>query len=111
MSDIEKRIDDIKDKELNLELLRTLVDEIDEEICLLLAERHDITFKIGVHKAINQLNNEDGKREGEQNDKFTRLASRYQLDEAYLVDTFSTIRSEVKSTHQKIKDALKNKNR
>lgn len=83
-------------KSQNLALQRNLIMEIDEEICLLLAERQRVTREVQKLKAEKKLNKEDLAWEDEQNKNLQMLAKRYHLNEKTLIGVWDVIRKDVK---------------
>jgi chorismate mutase len=80
----------------NLTLQRNVISEIDEEICLLLAERKKISTDIQNLKKSKKLSQEDLLWEAEQNKNLKSLANRYHLDCQMLIDIWDVIRTHVK---------------
>lgn len=80
----------------NLALQRNVILEIDEEICLLLAERQKISNDIQALKKIKNLPKEDLVWEDEQNKNIELLAARYYLNPHILIDIWNIIRNDVK---------------
>lgn len=83
-------------KSQNLALQRNLIMEIDEEICLLLAERQKVTREVQKLKAEKKLPKEDLEWEDEQNQNLVMLAKRYHLNDKTLLSVWNSIRNEVK---------------
>ncbi|MEC8466851.1 MAG: chorismate mutase [Pseudomonadota bacterium] len=83
-------------KSQNLKLQRNLIMEIDEEICLLLAERQKVTREVQKLKAEKNLPKEDLAWEEEQNLNLQMLGKRYHLNSHMLVEVWDKIRSHVK---------------
>lgn len=106
LEDLKHKISTLKGKEIDIELQRTLLDEIDEELCLLLAERAEITLRIALHKATHKISAEDLKRENEQNERLKTLASRYKLDEDFVINLWKHLRTQVKKQQSEIAEEL-----
>lgn len=83
-------------KSQNLALQRNLIMEIDEEICLLLAERQKVTREVQKLKAEKKLPKEDLEWEDEQNKNLVMLAKRYHLNDKTLLKVWDSIRHDVK---------------
>tara|TARA_R110000868_G_scaffold218576_2_gene469123 strand:- start:56216 stop:56569 length:354 start_codon:yes stop_codon:yes gene_type:complete len=106
MDELKERIDVIATQEIDLKIQRDLIREIDEEICILLAERRDISLNIGVYKAQENLPLEDLKQEDLQNKELQKMAVRYHLNPDMLLKIWDNIRLETKSKHLAIKEYL-----
>lgn len=103
---LKERITAIKQENIDLDVQRNIVQEIDEEICILLAERQDATLKIGVYKSTKKIKPEDEDDENSQNTLLSRNATRYHLNEACLVSIWDIIRNESKIMNNIIKRLL-----
>ena len=83
-------------KSQNLALQRNLIMEIDEEICLLLAERQKVTREVQKLKAEKKMPKEDLEWEDEQTQNLLMLAKRYHLNDKTLLSVWNSIRNDVK---------------
>lgn len=66
-----------------LEDLRKSIDNIDNAIIAMFAERFKVTDRVGFYKANNDLPPKDELREAEQFERVSELASRYGLDAGF----------------------------
>ena len=86
-----------------MDSLRKRIDDLDNDIVALLAERFKVTEEIGVYKAKHDLNPQDRSREA---DKFAMLSERaenYGLNPKYAVDIYRCIMDIVINRHLEIK--------
>jgi chorismate mutase len=82
-----------------LQDLRVLIDEIDEQVIALLARRFEATAKVGALKATIGLAAVDTAREESQRARYAHLAAKYGLSDAMIQNVFKTVISEVVSNH------------
>ena len=66
-----------------LEDLRKSIDNIDNAILAMFAERFKVTDRVGHYKAANGLPPQDERREAEQFERISNLAERYGLDSEF----------------------------
>ena len=95
---------------VNRELLETRksIDNLDNALVALLAERFRLTERVGYIKAAEELPPEDPERERAQELHYSELASTYGLDRATLINVMRTIISEVKKRHVQIRATASN---
>ncbi len=88
----------------NLTYLRKSIDNIDNAIIAMLAERFKLTQKVGIYKAQNNLPAVDNTREEEQYNRIYQLAKEYGLNPQFAKKFLETIIEEVVKNHKKIAD-------
>ncbi|MFT7432429.1 MAG: chorismate mutase [Alphaproteobacteria bacterium] len=103
---LKQRVAELSKHKIDLNMQRKLINEIDEEICLLLAERQEATLKVGIYKAQKNLGSEDSKREQQQNKLLEKLGMRYNLSDDFLIEVWNCIRTESKQMHEIVKRLL-----
>ncbi|WP_394234804.1 chorismate mutase [Niallia oryzisoli] len=91
----------------NLENLRTSIDQIDSELINLLSKRFELTEKVGIYKAANNLMAQDSVRESEKFDKLIKLSEEHNLNPEYALIIFRCIMDAAISRHQEIQGSLK----
>lgn len=91
----------------NRELLdiRKSIDNLDNAIVAILAERFRLTERVGHIKLSLSLPPEDAERERMQEAHYSELAAAYGLDRAALLDIMKTIIGQVKRRHAEIRDS------
>lgn len=89
------------DREL-LEIRRS-IDNLDNAMVAILAERFRLTERVGFIKLSLNLPPEDLERERAQEHHFSELASSYGLDRATLVAIMRTVIAQVKKRHLEIR--------
>lgn len=82
--------------------LRHSIDNIDNAIVAMLAERFKITDKVGKLKAIENLPVQDKEREQAQYQRMEILAEQYALDPEFAKAFLSVVISKVLSNHKDI---------
>ena len=92
----------------NLTELRKSIDNIDNAIIAMLAERFKVTQKVGEYKAKNSLPAVDSQREEEQYKRITQLAQNYGLNPQFAKKFLKTVIDEVVSNHKEIAKQTKN---
>lgn len=88
--------------ESQLNVLRKHLDELDEHLVSLLAERFRVTDQIGLYKSMHQLTAADPAREQRQMERIRKLAADYGLDAAIAERVLRTIMQEAVRRHQAI---------
>ena len=83
--------------------LRKSIDNLDNAIVAILAERFRLTERVGVLKTQMQLPAEDAERERAQEKHYLDLAAEYGLDGATLLDIMKSIIGRVKKRHMAIR--------
>ncbi|MCX7886056.1 MAG: chorismate mutase [Verrucomicrobiae bacterium] len=89
-------------KETQLSVLRKHLDELDEHLVCLLAERFRVTDQIGMYKSMHQLTAADPSREQRQLERIRKLAAEYGLDAAVAERVLRTIMEEAVKRHHAI---------
>lgn len=82
--------------------LRKKIDEIDQKIIGLLAERFKYTEEVGIYKAKNHLNAQDANREFQQFQRIIQLSDRNGLNPEYSSEIYRRIIDIVISRHQEL---------
>jgi chorismate mutase len=85
-----------------LDELRNDIDEIDQKIIALLAQRFKYTEEVGIYKAKNQLNAQDTNREYQQFQKIIQLSEQNGLNPEYTSEIYRRIIDIVISRHQEL---------
>ncbi len=88
-----------------LQEIRKQIDDIDDRLLRLLAERFQLTHTVGVIKAKQNLNSFDSSREAE---KITRLRERcdsLEIDPNLVAELFTRIMQEVVKNHERLRQA------
>lgn len=85
-----------------LEVLRRQIDEVDERFVKLLAERFQITRRVGTIKAERGLPAQDATREAQIDAKVRRLASEHQLDAGLVSDVLRAVIDRVVAEHREM---------
>jgi chorismate mutase len=88
----------------DLDELRQSLDRIDTALIALLAERFQITRKIGLYKKENALPSVDATREAEQFARIEQLAQMYGLDQPFLKSIFRLIIDQVVADHEALRE-------
>ncbi len=92
---------------INLEDVRKSIDQVDSELIKLLSKRFELTEKVGIYKAINNLTAQDAIRESEKFEKLIRLSEENNLNSEYALRIFRCIMDMAISRHQEIQGGLK----
>ena len=92
----------------NLTELRKSIDNIDNAIIAMLAERFKVTQKVGEYKAKNSLPAVDSSREEEQYKRIAELGENYGLNPEFAKRFLKTVIDEVVSNHKEIAKQFKN---
>jgi chorismate mutase len=85
-----------------LEEMRKSIDNIDNAIVAMLAERFKITDRIGLYKAHNELPARDEKREAIQFKRIAELAQNYGLASEFAQAHLETVIAQVVKKHENI---------
>ena len=85
----------------NLQDFRKEIDKIDSDICKLIAKRFVITQKVGLYKLKNKLQLEDKKREVKMMEKFTKKATKLNIDPNLIQKIFKLIITKTKENYKK----------
>lgn len=85
-----------------LDELRKSIDNIDNAIVAMLAERFKVTDRIGVYKARNKLPAKDVQREAVQFKRIAELAQHYGLDAGFAQAHLATVIAQVVANHERI---------
>ncbi|MDD9269023.1 chorismate mutase [Paenibacillus sp. GCM10023248] len=85
-----------------LDQLRNEIDQIDQQIIKLLAQRFQCTEEVGIYKAENQLHAQDPGRESEQFRKIRQLSEESGINPAYTSEIYRRIMDIVISRHQEL---------
>ena len=80
--------------------LREDIDRIDTELVNLLAQRFQVTARVGELKAQNRMESVDPAREQEKLDRLRALAGEKSLNSEFILDLFQTIFDEVVKNHR-----------
>jgi chorismate mutase len=89
----------------NLNDYRKSIDNIDNAIVAMFAERFKVTNKVGVFKAMNGLPAKDEVREESQFNRISELAETYGLDPEFAKDFLKTVIDKVVANHIEIAGA------
>lgn len=84
----------------SLEDFRKSIDNIDNAIVAMFAERFKITDKVGVYKAENKLPAQDKAREAAQFERIAELATSYGLDAEFAKSYLATVVTKVVENHR-----------
>jgi chorismate mutase len=90
-----------------LDEMRKSIDNIDNAIVAMLAERFKITDRVGVFKARNQLPAKDEAREAAQFKRIAELARHYGLDADFAQAHLATVIAQVVKKHEMIAAGLR----
>jgi chorismate mutase len=85
-----------------LDELRNDIDEIDQKIIALLAQRFKYTEEVGIYKAKNHQNAQDTNREYQQFQKIIQLSEQNGLNPEYTSEIYRRIIDIVISRHQEL---------
>lgn len=86
----------------SLDELRKSIDNIDNAIVAMLAERFKVTNRVGRYKAVNGLPAKDSAREAVQYQRIDELATQYGLDPMVASSVLSTVIAAVVKNHEEI---------
>jgi len=86
----------------NLDELRKSIDNIDNAIVAMFAERFKVTAKVGYYKAINGLPAKDIRREAVQFHRIAELANHYGLDPEFAKELLNKVIDRVVQNHEAI---------
>lgn len=82
--------------------LRRSLDNIDNALLYLIAERFRLTHRVGIYKRDNKLSPVDPQREAQQFKRIQATASRLGLDETVAHNLFRGLIDEVVEQHKKL---------
>ncbi|PWQ96792.1 chorismate mutase [Leucothrix arctica] len=85
-----------------LEEMRKSIDNIDNAIVAMFAERFKVTNKVGIFKAENQLVSKDHEKEKLQFERMTELAEQYGLDPEFAQSYLEAVIDRVVKNHEQI---------
>ena len=85
--------------------VRDQIDAIDEQLVALLAQRFDLTHRVGLLKADKELSSLDSSREAEKLARLTELCESRGLNADLVRELFSRIMQEVVQNHDKLRQA------
>lgn len=91
-----------------LEEMRKSIDNIDNAIVAMLAERFKVTDRVGLYKARNNLPAKDEQREAVQFKRIAELAQHYGLDAGFAQALLATVIAQVVANHERIAADSKN---
>ena len=98
----------MKKNKINVDLLlkneRSTIDRLDSIIINALIERFEVTNRIGLIKAENNLGAYDSVRENEQKQRINKLVKYSGLDVKFVEQVMKLIISETKKRHEKLKE-------
>ncbi|OCT13467.1 chorismate mutase [Paenibacillus pectinilyticus] len=83
-----------------LDELRIGIDEVDQQIIALLAERFRLTEEVGLYKASNQLVAQDPNREKQQFQKIVQLSEKNGINPEYTTEIYRCLIDLVISRHE-----------
>ena len=89
-----------------LRAFRQRIDELDDQLIRLLAERFDITKAVGVYKAVEGLPPADPEREAEQVARLRAIAEDAGMDPAFSEKVFRLVVDEVIRHHVRRAETL-----
>ncbi|KAA9032412.1 chorismate mutase [Niallia endozanthoxylica] len=92
---------------INLEDVRNSIDQVDSELMKLLSKRFELTEKVGIYKAANNLMAQDTIRESEKFDKLILLSEKNGLNSEYALKIFRCIMDMAISRHQEIQGGIR----
>ena len=85
-----------------LDELRKGIDEVDQKMIALLAQRFQYTEEVGIYKAENHLDSQDVSRENQQFQKIAELSAQHGLNPEYASDIYRCIIDIVISRHEEL---------
>ena len=99
--------DHMSDEKVPAELLavRDKIDETDERLLDLLAERVELTHRVGLLKANQNLTSFDGTREAEKLSRLAELSKQRNLNPELVTALFRQIMQQVVRNHESLKSA------
>jgi len=86
----------------SLEEMRKSIDNIDNAIVAMLAERFKMTNRVGYYKAECKLPSKDLEREAEQQERIIEIAEQYGLDPEFAKSYLEAVIERVINNHEKI---------
>ncbi|MBN4080515.1 chorismate mutase [Beggiatoa alba] len=85
-----------------LEEMRKSIDNIDNAIVAMFAERFKVTNRVGYYKAENKLASKDPNREAIQYERVSELAEQYGLDPEFAKSYLTAVIKRVVQNHEQI---------
>lgn len=82
--------------------MRCSIDNIDNAILAMLAERFKVTQRVGLYKLKHNISAQDLDREAEQFQRISGLAQSYGLDAEFAAQLFSLVIKQVVENHKTI---------
>jgi chorismate mutase len=89
-----------------LDVLRKQLDELDEHLVSLLAERFKITDQIGLYKCEHHMAPSDPSRERTQEERIRKLAAKHGLDVKIAEKVLRVIINETVERHRAVQEQL-----
>ena len=86
-------------------VVRDKIDETDERLLDLLAERFELTHRVGLLKAKQNLTSFDGTREAEKRALLAELSEQRNLNPQLILALFKQIMEQVVRNHESLKSA------
>ena len=100
----------MKKNKINVDLLlkneRSTIDRLDAIVVNALVERFSVTKRIGLLKAMNNIETYDSEREKTQVKKLEKLIRGSDLDKNFIVNLMALITKESKKNHEQIKKEI-----
>jgi chorismate mutase len=90
--------------------MRKSIDNIDNAIVAMLAERFKVTDRVGQYKARNNLPAKDEQREAVQFKRIAELAQHYGLDAGFAQAILATVIAQVVANHEQIAKDFRERN-
>lgn len=87
--------------------VRKKIDQIDHQIIALLAQRFELTHRVGHLKAVHSLDALDSSREAEKLAEIQQLCQENGLNPTLVTELFSQIMEEVVRNHNRLRDGQK----
>ena len=86
----------------SLEEMRKSIDNIDNAIVAMFAERFKVTNRVGYYKAERQLPSKDPEREAKQYERIVEIAEQYGLDPEFAKSYLEAVIERVINNHENI---------
>jgi len=91
----------------SLKEMRKSIDNIDNAIIAMFAERFKVTNRVGYYKAERQLPSKDAEREAMQYNRIIEIAEHYGLDPEFAESYLGAVIKRVINNHEKISIQIK----
>jgi len=91
----------------SLEEMRKSIDNIDNAIVAMFAERFKVTDRVGYYKAKLHLPSKDPAREAQQYDRIIEIAQQYGLDPEFSKSYLEAVIERVINNHEKMKEKMR----